>query len=185
MILWIAIWNISGCGKVNSKQDAIEMSEFSEEPTNADKKEGEKAPDTLIYVQIAGAVTHPGVYALKKGSRVFEAVELAGGMTPEADFNQCNQAKELTDGEMIQISTLEETNIQKQATEIQQDGKVNLNTATQEQLMTLPGIGESKAMSILAFREKNGGFSKIEELKQIEGIKEGVYSKIEDSIKVN
>lgn len=96
-----------------------------------------------------------------------------------------NQAEVLTDGQMIYVCTKEEAKAKVVQEQEQTDGKINLNTATQEQLLTLPGIGEAKAKSILSWREANGGFSVIEDLMQIEGIKEGVFSKIKDSVKVN
>ncbi len=112
----------------------------------------------MIYVQVSGAVNNPGVYELPSGSRVFQALELAGGMTEKAEEKSLNQAQTLEDGQMI--------------------------WATKEELQTLPGIGEAKALSILAWREEHGGFAQIEDIMKIEGIKEGVFSKIKDSVKV-
>lgn len=145
----------------------------------------------LIYVQVSGAVNEPGVYALPEGSRVFEAIELAGGVSKEADVQSLNQAKPLADGEMIRVLTAEEAaqaaekeNISAGQNQSQDDGRVNLNTATKEELMQLPGIGAAKAERILAWREENGGFAQIEDLMKIEGIKEGVFSKVEDCVRV-
>lgn len=149
--------------------------------------EEDSGQEAVIYVQVSGAVVSPGVYELPEGSRVFEAVQRAGGMTEEADAGQMNQALELSDGEMVYVRSLGEElpeDITVEQTR-QDDGKVDLNTATEEQLMTLPGIGEAKAKSIIAWREANGGFSQVEDLMKIEGIKEGVFSKVKDSIKVN
>lgn len=143
------------------------------------------APGEKIYVQVSGAVASPGVYELAEGSRIFEAIELAGGVTEEADASQVNQAQKVADGEMIYIRYQGEIEAEEVSQEQQEDGKVNLNTATEEQLMTLPGIGQAKAKSIIAWREENGNFTKVEDLMKIEGIKEGVFSKIKDSIKVN
>ncbi len=145
----------------------------------------------LIYVQVSGAVRNPGVYELPQGSRVFQAVELAGGLTEEAEPRSLNQAQPLTDGEMIWVMTAEEAAAQEDSAGYpsadmghKDDGKVNLNTATKEELMGLPGIGAAKAASIIAWRETNGSFAQIEDLMKIEGIKEGVFSKIEDYVKV-
>lgn len=144
---------------------------------------------SMIYVQVAGAVHKPGVYELPEGSRVFQALELAGGVTADAQLKSLNQAAPVSDGEMIWVMTVEEAAVQPvQEGEAsgngsaREDGKVNLNTATKEELMELPGIGAAKAASILAFRETNGGFTKIEDLMKIEGIKEGVFSKIKDYV---
>ena len=111
-------------------------------------------------------------------------------MQENAAYESLNQAEEIHDGQMIVVLTEEEMqNEQVQKDDTQKsdtaDGRVDLNTATKTQLMTLPGIGETKADSIIAYREKNGGFSSIEDIKKIEGIKEGVFSKIKDSIAVN
>ncbi len=141
----------------------------------------------MIYVQVSGAVNNPGVYELPSGSRVFQALELAGGMTEKAEEKSLNQAQMLEDGQMIWVLTVEEAASlpeQKPESLAKDDGKVNLNTATKEELQTLPGIGEAKALSILAWREEHGGFAQIEDIMKIEGIKEGVFSKIKDSVKV-
>lgn len=145
----------------------------------------------LIYVQVSGAVRNPGVYALPEGSRVFQAVELAGGLTEDADSKSLNQAQPLADGEMIWVMNGEEAAAQAASAGnlpgdmvLKDDGKVNLNTATKEELMGLPGIGAAKAASILAWREANGSFVQVEDLMKIEGIKEGVFSKIEAYVKV-
>ena len=136
------------------------------------------------YVHVCGAVHHPGVYRLPAGSRVYEAVLLAGGLLETACEDGINQAQEVADGQMIKVLTAEEAKEQENAQtgEPETDGKINLNTADAAALMTLPGIGEAKAASILSYREEHGGFSSAEEIKNITGIKEGVYSKIKDRI---
>lgn len=147
-----------------------------------------------IYVQVSGAVNHPGVYRLPEGSRIFEAVELAGGTTQEADLASVNQAQVLSDGQMIYVYAVGEelrSGLGQEGTgqtgqdRETGDGKVNLNTASLEELMTLPGIGQSKAEAIISWREENGGFDSVEDIMQIQGIKEGIFSRIEDRIKVN
>lgn len=197
VVLMIAAFlTLSGCGNnqpAGAEPDGILIaeadsgktgSECSETGTDSGNQEKEQETEK-IYVQVEGAVVNPGVYTLKQGSRVFEAVELAGGITEEADSRSVNQAELLADGQMIYIMTKEETAEQIQISSETEDGKVNLNTASAEQLMTLPGIGQSKAESILNWREENGGFTRIEDLMQIEGIKEGVFSRIKDHVKVN
>ena len=148
-------------------------------------REEQAEQQTLIYVQVSGAVVCPGVYELPEGSRIFTAIEQAGGLTEEADVRLLNQAEPISDGQMIYIYAMGEDPPAQETTDIQEDGKVNLNTATAEQLMTLPGIGQSKADLIISYREKQGAFKKIEDIMNIEGIKEGVFSKIKDHIKVN
>lgn len=149
---------------------------------------GESIPDE-IYVQISGEVMCPGVYKLPAGSRIFEAVELAGGITPEADLSSVNQAEMLSDGQMVYIYAVGEEwkSLPGQTTGESKtgDGKVNINTASEEELLTLPGIGLSKAEDIISWRETNGPFDCVEDIMNIRGIKEGVFSKIEDRIKVD
>lgn len=173
-------------------QDAevLEETQVQENAQEVQTEEDKDVPEETIFVQVSGAVVSPGVYELPEGSRIFEAVALAGGVTEEADVGQMNQAQVVSDGEMIYVKSQGETledsaEVQDSEQTQQEDGKVNLNTATEEQLMTLTGIGQAKARSIIAWREEHGGFSKIEDLMEIEGIKEGVFSKIKDSIKVN
>lgn len=196
-ILVLAI-GISGCA--NQREEAKELllsKETAEVKAGSNGKEEvwleaeakpQKEEETdIIYVQVSGAVNHPGVYELPLGSRVFQALELAGGMTQEAQEKSINQAQTLEDGQMIWVPTVEEAAaLPKQQPEslAKDDGKVNLNTATKEELQTLPGIGEAKAQSIVAWREEHGSFTQIEDIMKIEGIKEGVFSKIKDCVKV-
>lgn len=179
-------------GTEDGQEEETGFDSVAEETDDTRSGDGKTTPqEPLIYVQVSGAVNAPGVYALPEGSRVFQALELAGGVSGEADVRSLNQAQPLTDGEMIRVLTAEEA---AQAEEEQtlseeqnpsgDDGKVNLNTATKEELMKLPGIGAAKAERILAWREDNGSFTQIEDLMKIEGIKEGVFSKVEEYVKV-
>lgn len=155
----------------------------------------------LIYIDIGGAVARPGVYALKEGSRVFEVIALAGGFTDEAYMKNINQAKMLTDGEQIYVYTIQEvetlleqggqfgedTWIKEQSVSVSDGssgGKVNLNLADKETLMTLNGIGATRADAILQYRSEHGKFRSVEELMQVDGIKEGTYEKIKHCITV-
>lgn len=189
-ILLAFFW--SGCGRV--KEPYFETAEASsteavfleEQPGGTLETEMPKERECFVYV--CGAVQSPGVYSLPPGSRIYEAVRMAGGLREDALEDGVNQAQEVTDGQMIKVPTKEE------AAELEggaspeggiSDGKVNINTADADTLMTLPGIGASKAESILAYRKERGGFSAVEEIKNIAGIKDGVYSKIKDYITVN
>nr|MBQ8251902.1 helix-hairpin-helix domain-containing protein [Lachnospiraceae bacterium] len=154
------------------------------------------AADT-IYVQVTGAVRAPGVYELPAGSRVFEAVQKAGGMTDDAAGESVNQAVEVSDGDMIVLYTRQEWeqrstqqtggaggdsgSIQGQQ---QADGRVDINTADVTQLCTIPGIGETRARSIITYREQNGAFEAVEDIMKVSGIKDGLFQKIKDKIKV-
>lgn len=171
-----------------------EAETVSESNAQIDDKQKKETEVSQIYVQVSGAVVNPGVYQLEAGARIFQAVELAGGMTETADMDSINQAQVLSDGQMIYVYTQGEALNPETASGQQgmgqsqsdsEDGKVNLNTATAEELQTLPGIGESKADIIISYREEYGPFDSIEGLMNIPGIKEGVFSKIKEHIKVN
>ena len=150
-----------------------------------------------VYVYVCGAVQRPGVYILQGVPRICDAIEAAGGFCENAAQDYWNMAEKLADGQMIYIPTEEEARErnwdvleQKVSPENGLDeadsssGKVNLNTASKEQLMTIPGIGESKADSIISYREKNGAFSKVEEVMNISGIKDGLFEKMKEYITV-
>ncbi len=161
----------------NAQTDASDIVE-------TDSTQTESADSERLTVYVCGAVQHPGVYELAAGSRIYEALALAGGLTGEASPTAVNQAQLLTDGEMIEILTVDEAAERETAQEAESDGRVNINTADAQELKTLPGIGDAKADSIIAYREKNGAFAAIEDIKNIEGIKDGVFAKLEDHIKV-
>ena len=138
----------------------------------------------MIYVYVCGAVIQTGVYELPQDSRVYEVIEKAGGFAENADISGINQAALLQDEEQIYVPAVGELEQTSQNEGEEKSGKINLNTSTKEELMTLPGIGESKADSIIKYREEQGKFQSIEDIKQIEGIKDGVFQKIEDLITV-
>lgn len=148
-----------------------------------------------IYVHICGAVVNPGVYQTKAGSRVCDLIELSGGLDKAAAGDYINQAEQVSDGQRIYIPTLEEVesltasqymegdlNSVKDAGE--DSGLININTASAEEFMSLPGIGQAKADSIIGYRTTNGNFKTIEELMNITGIKEGVFNRISSYITV-
>ena len=148
--------------------------------------------EAIIVIYICGAVANPGVYELPAGARVIQAIEAAGGLLEYADPFLVNQAKRLEDGEQIRILTRDEAEEAESAeisgsrtSDTPGNGKININTANAEQLMTLPGIGQAKAKAILEYREQNGGFRSIEEIMNIAGIKDAVFSKIKDQITVS
>lgn len=165
----------------------------------------EAVPDSL-YVHICGAVQNPGVYELPDGSRVYEAVEQAGGFTEDAAKDYVNQAQVVPDAAKIVIPTLQELeevkedeqanagygilpqesaegNVQNNAVAADTgSGLVNLNTASKAELCGLPGIGEAKADAIISYRAQIGVFTSKEQIMEIEGIKDGLYSKIQDKI---
>ena len=162
-----------------------------------------------LVVHICGAVSAPGVYELPAGSRIIDAVEAGGGFLPEADEACCNLAEEIVDGCQIYIMTKSEScadgqtekkagiqtspdsdmqttdrNVRSNSAPALENGLVNLNTADVAALMTLPGIGESRAKAIISYREQHGAFTKIEDIMKISGIKQAAFSKIKDKITV-
>lgn len=133
-----------------------------------------------IYVFVCGAVNNPGVYEVSEGSRAFEVIEAAGGFTAEAADYVVNQAEVLKDETKLYIPTIEEVEEQSSSG----SGKVNINFATKEELMTLPGVGEAKANQIIQYRNENGSFVRIEDIMLISGIKEGLFEKIKEYITI-
>lgn len=183
--------------KVSRGQNSEDTQNAAGTVKNQASEEAVSPEQGICYVYVCGAVKEPGVYALEAGDRIYQAVQAAGGLTEEADFSSVNQAEKVSDGQMIKILTEEEagalgetpasveggTAVSEQ-TETEPDGRININLASAEELMTLPGIGRAKADSMISYRENNGGFSSIEEIMQVEGIKEGVFNRLKDSIKV-
>lgn len=165
--------------------------------------------EKTLVVHICGAVSAPGVYELPAGSRIIDAVEAGGGFLPEADEACCNLAEEIVDGCQIYIMTKTEScadgqtekkagiqtspdsdmqttdrNVRSNSATALENGLVNLNTADVAALMTLPGIGESRAKAIISYREQHGAFAQIEDIMKISGIKQAAFSKIKDKITV-
>lgn len=163
----------------------------------------------MIYVDVCGAVANPGVFQLAAGSRVFQAIEAAGGYLPEAALTCVNRAGALTDGQQLYILTQEEMERQGldpaemsgasdgqmngsagtgqntgMTAQVQQDNRININTADKAQLTMLTGIGATRAQAIIAYREENGPFAAIEDIMNVQGIKEGTFAKIKDEIVV-
>lgn len=153
-------------------------------------------------IYIVGAVQYPGIYALEEGALMHDAVEVAGGLLQSVDPATVNMVQELQDNLMIHILTEEQRTEQgrdsslvlvKNGAEIagSQSGsgnstgtgeKININSADKEALMSLPGIGEARAESIIAYREEHGPFATIEDIMQVSGIKESAFAKIKDRI---
>jgi competence protein ComEA len=144
-----------------------------------------------IYVHVCGEVKKPGLYTFEAGQRVNDAVEAAGGFTDHANKEAVNLASILEDGQQIRIPDKAESSERidtasglssgKSGTG---SGKVNINSASADELASLSGIGDSKAAAILTYREEHGSFSKEEDIKKVPGIGEGTYKKIKDSISV-
>ena len=148
-----------------------------------------------IFVEIKGEVFNPDVYELDEGSRVKDLISISGGITEKGDISNINQARELVDGECIVVMSKEEIlnvngnlnesfNSNSLSKESGQDNLININTATKEELKTLNGIGDSIADSIIKYRQENGKFKNIEEIKNVSRIGDKIFEKIMDSIRV-
>lgn len=177
------------------------------------KKEKASSNETFFKVDIKGQVNNPGIYSLKEGSRVIDVIEASGGLTENANTTVINLSKKIEDEMVIIIYSNEEVNefsktkevekqiinncIQKDENSLQNDACIkqtneekntdnriiNINTATEEELMTLPGIGESKAKDIISYRNQNQ-FTSIEDIKNVQGIGESLFAKIKENITV-
>ena len=157
---------------------------------NRTKQKETLKSDQTVQVYVCGEVAAPGVYQLKDGMRICDAVEAAGGLTKAASREYWNLAEKLSDGQMIYFPTEEEARERKASAEAagatveESDGRIDINTADATQLVTIPGIGETRAAAILAYREKNGPFAKVEDIMQVSGIKSALFEKMKDYITI-
>ena len=147
-----------------------------------DLKESEASLREEIYVYVSGCVVSPGVYILPYGSRIYDAVNAAGGVTPEGDESLMNPVNIISDGDRIVVPQMKEFADDGGNAD---NGLVNINQADAAKLTTLPGIGETRAKAIIAYRDKHGSFAKPEDIMKVSGIKEGTFEKIKDFITVN
>lgn len=146
-----------------------------------------KTTAAQIYVDIGGQVKNPGVYTVKEGTRVFEVIEKAGGLTEDAFIEQINQAEAVTDGQKIVIPSSEDVQqslMPQTASGKDSSGLVNINSADSQTLQEIPGVGPATAEKIIAYRTENGRFSSIEELKNVSGIGDKTFEKMKDKITV-
>lgn len=187
----------------NTANNTLEAEAFSSQEDSGKETE---TPETLdneppenVVVYVCGAVVNPGVYELSEGSRIDDAITAAGGFSEDADRTYVNLAARLSDGSKLQIPTISETSDEALAKEIESfdtgdngyksgasdgSGLININTASQTELATLPGIGEGIAGKIIKYRDENGSFKSIEDIMKVSGIKDKLFSKIKDQITV-
>lgn len=190
--------------ELQSTASSEEAPESREEHTETSQDEEEKeqpVQQPLLFVHVCGQVRFPGVYQLEPGSRVYQAIQMAGGGLEDSAQDYLNLALEVEDGMRIQVPSVQETVQWKETGRTGIDlgtggsgtgagpgetleNKVNLNTATREELMTLSGIGPSRADDIIRYRDTYGPFRQIEDIMNISGIKEAAFQKIKDSITV-
>ena len=181
----IAFFFFASSGGNDSDEIVTDSSEVSEEAQTEEP--------TQVIVDVAGAVNESKVLTLPAGSRVADAIDGCGGVTADADLSSVNRAAELNDGEKIYIPTKEETAAgitykadQETASALNNsnNGTVNINTASAEELQILKGIGPVTADKIVSYRESYGAFKTIEDLKEVNGIGEKTFADIKDDISV-
>ena len=177
---------MTGCGTADEAIELIppgeSVAEFPELEAAEQAAETRGVEPQTVYVYVCGAVRAPGVVEVPEGSRAAEALELAGGMTTEADPFYVNLAEIVTDGQKLYFPTASEAEELEAAGKAAEEGLVNINTA--EELCTLPGIGASRAADIVRYREKNGAFQTKEDIMKVSGIKQNAYDKLCDRITV-
>lgn len=173
-------------GLFSKKEEAVEEVAVVETTVLAEKTEVSTTQETVIFVDIKGEVKNPGVYQMKVGDRVKDALDAAGGLTAEADSQKVNLAKRLEDQMVIVVSKVgeeaEEIPAGETSQEAAKEGKVNINTATVEELKMLKGVGEKKAEAIIEYRKKNGSFQTKEDLMKVRGIGKKLFESFQERI---
>lgn len=192
----------SSSGEGDAQAGGSEETDVSETSDAIDDGAGQddgssSAVASSIQVHVAGAVAYPGVYVLREGDRVHDAVEAAGGLAEDADSDKVNLARVVSDGEQVYIPHMGETVTDASSSGTSSSGastssvsgttsgttaKVNINTATLEELETLPGVGEATAQAIIQERTDNGPFVSTEDIQRVSGIGEKKYAKLKDYI---
>ncbi len=183
VVLIIALIVMASLGiKQSGKENEIMYT--SSEMTNSDTVlESAEEELSCIYVDIDGAVNNPGVYEFTEGDRVIDAIEKAGGLIDTAYTKNLNKARKLVDGEKIYIFDEGENIAPLDLYNDGNEGKININTASKDNLMSLTGIGEVYAQRIIDYRSLKV-FSSIEEIKEVQGIGDKIFEKIKDSITI-
>lgn len=141
--------------------------------------------DNKVFVHVCGEVKKPGVYELGYGSRVIDAVKIAGGFKKNAKEDYLNLAQIVEDQQRIYVPDKNEVTEEVLEQSSNETKKININKASKEELKNLSGIGDAKADAIIEYRENNGKYKKIEDIMNISGIKDAMFNKIKDSISVN
>lgn len=177
----------------DSKDEPFEsISTIPQQQSEQLNNENEEQPIVNIMVDVKGEVYFPGVYELTTEDRVIDAINLAGGYTEQAETKHVNHAQKLQDemviyipkkGEELENQPIESIVMSGQVSNDTSD-KININTADESQLTTLPGIGPSKAQAIIAYREENGSFKTIEDLTNVSGIGDKTFEKLKELIDI-
>ena len=163
----------------------VSFSNISNETNNKDEK-AEKRHDEKIFVDVKGAVKHPGVFETTKDKRVKDLIEEAGGLLDDADTSTLNLSQKVKDQMVIYVLKHGEKpkQISDGSTSSTNGDVININTANKEQLMKISGVGKTKAEAIISYREKNGDFKKKEDITKVHGIGKATFEKIKDKIEV-
>ncbi len=178
VIVLIMITVLSGC------RTAARTDRFEAQSSSAKESLPSSSEQASVFVYICGEVVRPGVYEMDSTDRVKDVIARAGGLTEEADAGAVNQALLLKDQEKIMVPSRNDARAAGGAASAVENGLLDINRATKEQFIALPGIGEIKANAIISYREKTGGFKSVDELLKVEGISSGIFNKIKDSISV-
>ena len=163
----------------------VSFSNISNETNNKDER-AENRHDEKIFVDVKGAVKHPGVFETTKDKRVKDLIEEAGGLLDDADTSTLNLSQKVKDQMVIYVLKHGEKpkQISDSSSSSSNTDVININTANKEQLMKISGVGKTKAEAIIAHREKNGDFKKKEDITKVRGIGKSTFEKIKDKIEV-
>ncbi len=195
------VWSVSDTETIEPKKEVSEVVKRKE------NKEEEKSTSNKVIVDVKGAVNNPGVYELTSDNNVFDSINMAGGLRADSDTSNINLSKKLVSEMVIIVYTNAEIQEMKNEKKVvcppvnnacvseedegallesddEDSGLVNINTASKEELLTLSGVGESKALAIIKYREENGAFETLEDIKKVSGIGDSLFEKIKDSITV-
>lgn len=183
ILIIISIYVLTKIDEYNYEENNYE--EYFAEEENIIKEEAKK----VIVVHIIGEINKPGIVELEEGARVIDAIKKAGGTTEKADLAQINLAYILKDGQKIYIPNTEDNDkkIEYNTANIEnniKEEKININTADEDELQRLPGVGASTAEKIIKYREENGSFRKIEDIQNVKGIGEAKYNDLKEQIEV-
>ncbi|GEN46479.1 helix-hairpin-helix domain-containing protein [Alkalibacillus haloalkaliphilus] len=162
--------------------DQINSDPLLEDKNELEESEGVEVEEEKWAVDVKGEIERPGVYNVERGKRVVDVVELAGGFTKEADSKFVNLAELVYDEMVIYVPNREEEALNSAVSQVNNDSRVRVNTATVEELMTLPGIGEQRAQTIIDYREEHGSFTSVEDLLNISGIGEKTLENFKEDI---
>lgn len=203
-IIFLSVFMFYNISSKQSHKEVFSLNEFThEENINEGQTfetivENESSPSEKIFVEIKGEVLKPDVYEVNEGDIVKDLIDLAGGLTENGDTSNINQARELQKGECIVIYSKDEIKnlnsyaqnenitmeVSNNSLDSSKDSLININTASKDELKTLNGVGDTLAESIISYREENGNFKTIEDIKNVSRIGDKTFEKFKDKIKV-